>query len=327
MIVRPRSSTGRRRTGALAAAALTLLAPALASCGDSAGDGNADKASGGGSGHQVSITGVGTVEPSADLSGKLPSDVAADKVVKMATNAPYAPFIDFSAEGDTSHFKGLDYDLVQAIAARLGIEAQFQQQPFDGLVPGLQAGKYDAIVGGITDNFERQATATFVDYTASGTGVLVPDGNPDGIATLADLCGKKVAVQKASKQVELMTRFNKSDCGSSPIELTEYPQNTDAVQALMAKKAAAMVATKVNLVDAAAKLDGKVEVVDDPSAPNGYHASPNGIGFDKGDAALAEAFQAALQSLIDDGTYGKILAKWKQEPIGIDKATIDAAID
>ncbi len=194
-------------------------------------------------------------------------------------------------------------------------------------MPGLQAGKYDAIVGGITDNKERQATATFVDYTASGTGILVKDGNPEGIAGLEDLCGHDVAAQKASKQVSLLASFSDASCGASPIAVTEYPQNTDAVQALMAGKADAVAATKVNLLVDAEKLTGQAEVVDDPEAPNGYEASPNGIGFDKSDAELAAAFQAALQSLIDDGTYDKILAKHDLDGIGIDRATIDAAVD
>ena len=170
-------------------------------------------------------------------------------------------------------------------------------------------------------------SATFVDYSASGTGIAVATGNPEGIATLADLCGKSVAVQKATKQVDLLAAFSDSDCAGDDIEVTEFPQNTDAVQALLAGKADAIAATKVNLIEDAEKLTGKVEVVEDSAEPNGYGASPNGIGFLKEDAELAEAFQAALQSLIDDGTYDKIMAKYSQEAIAIPTATIDAAID
>lgn len=278
-------------------------------------------------GSPVDIEGVGTVDVDDAVAKLLPDDIAKAKSITVATNSPYPPFIDFVEEGNTEDFKGLDYDLVTAAAAKLGIQAPFKQQPFDGLVPGLQAGKYDAIVGGITDNFERQATATFVDYSASGTGIAVAAGNPEGIATLADLCGQTVAAQKASKQVDLLAAFSDSDCAGDAIEVTEYPQNTDAVQALLAGKAVAIAATKVNLIDDAKKLTGKVEVVEDPAEPNGYGASPNGVGFIKDDAELAKAFQAALQSLIDDGTYDKIMAKYGQEAIAIPEATIDAAID
>ena len=309
---------------ALAGAVLTLLSAGLVACGDDAASEGAPAPT---AGEPVEIADVGTVEVDDELAEALPAEVSDAASVTVATNAPYPPFIDFVEEGNTEDFTGLDFDLVTAIAARLGITAEFQQQPFDGLVPGLQAGKYDAIVGGITDNFERQETATFVDYTASGTGIAVPAGNPDGIATLADLCGTSVAAQKASKQVGLLQQFSQDECDGDDIEVTEYPQNTDAVQALLAGKADAIAATRVNLLEDADKLSGKVEVIDDPEAPNGYQASPNGIGFIKDDAELAEAFRASLQSLMEDGTYEKVLAKYGQEAIGIDEATIDAAID
>jgi polar amino acid transport system substrate-binding protein len=309
---------GRRL--AVLAAGLLCAATVLTGCGG--GD-----STGATAGQDLSIDGVGTVKADSALTKQLPAAVRKAKKVTVATNAPYPPFIDFKTEGSTDEFKGLDYDVVQAIAARLGVEAPFTQQPFDGLVPGLKAGKYDAIVGGITDNKERQATATFVDYSASGTGIMVGKGNPEGITTLQDLCGKQVAVQKAAKQATLLRDFSAKSCGGSAVKVTEFPQNTDAVQALVAGKVVAIAATKVNLVDDAEALAGKAEVVDDPAAPNGYQASPNGIGFDKKDGALAKAFQASLQSLMDDGTYDKILAKYGQKSVGIDQATIDQAVD
>lgn len=304
-----------------------VLALALTACGGDGGSGGDTTAAAKAGASSLKLPGVGTIKADPKLGQQLPAAVRSAKKVTVATNAPYPPFIDFETEGSTDAFVGLDYDVVQAIGARLGLAAPFVQQPFDGLVPGLKADKYDAIVGGITDNKERQATATFVDYSASGTGVMVAADNPKGITTLDDLCGQEVAVQKATKQVGLLKKHSDQACGSSPIKVTEYPQNTDAVQALIAGKAVAIAATKVNLLDDAQKLTGQVEVVDDPAAPNGYQASPNGIGFDKSDAELARAFQAALQSLIDDGTYAKVLAKHGQEGIGVDKATIDAAVD
>jgi polar amino acid transport system substrate-binding protein len=320
----PRSLSRPTLKSLVAGVALAALATGLTACG---GDAASDDTPAPAAGEPVEIADVGTVSEDAELAELLPAGVADAESVTVATNAPYPPFIDFVEEGNTEDFTGLDHDLVVAIAAKLGITAEFQQQPFDGLVPGLQAGKYDAIVGGITDNFERQETATFVDYSASGTGIAVAAGNPEGIATMADLCGTSVAAQKASKQVGLLEEFSDAECDGDAIEVTEYPQNTDAVQALLAGKADAIAATRVNLLEDADKLTGKVEVVEDPEAPNGYQASPNGIGFVKDDAELAEAFRAALQALIDDGTYDEVLGKYGQEAIGIDEATVDAAID
>ncbi|MCI4063923.1 transporter substrate-binding domain-containing protein [Micromonospora sp. R77] len=304
--------------------ATTVLLAATAACG-----GSTSTAASGDDVKPVSVTidGVGAVTTDTALAKRVPADVRGRGSLTVATNAPYQPFIDFKVEGKNDEFKGLDYDLFQAASARLGLKATFSQQPFDGLVPGLQAGKYDAIAGGITDKKERQQVATFVDYSASGTGFLVKSGNALAVKTVADLCGRKVAVQKASNQSKNLATYSKESCAGKAIDIKEYPENPQAVQALIAGNVDVVAATKVNLVDTAASLAGKAELVADASAPNGWLASPNGFGFLKANKELAEAYRAAVQSLIDDGTYAKILGQWKQTPIAVKQATIDQAID
>ncbi|MEU8080974.1 transporter substrate-binding domain-containing protein [Catellatospora citrea] len=275
----------------------------------------------------VDIPGVGDVTTDAKVAAKLPADFRTKAAVTIATNAPYEPFIDFKAEGNTTEFKGLDYDVLTAAAARLGLKAQWSQQPFDGLVPGLQAGKYDAIAGGITDKKERQQVATFVDYSASGTGFLVVKGNPLAINDVSGLCGRTVGVQKASNQAKHLATYSKDSCAGKAITIKEYPENPQAVQALLAGAVEAVAATRVNLADTEQQLKDKVQLAADSQNPNGWLASPNGFGFLKSRGDLAQAFQAAVQSLIDDGTYTKILDQYGQKEIGLAAATIDQAID
>jgi polar amino acid transport system substrate-binding protein len=274
----------------------------------------------------VTIDGVGTISTDPAVAAKLPKDIRDRGTLTIATNAPYEPFIDFKTEGKTDEFIGLDFDLFTAASARLGVKSTFSQQPFDGLVPGLQAGKHDAIAGGVTDTRERQQVATFVDYSASGTGFLVGKGNPKKVKSVADLCGTNVAVQKASNQAKNLAAYSTASCGATPIAVKEYPENPQAVAALIAGNVDVVAATKVNLIDTVAQFADKAELVDDATAPNGWLASPNGFGFLKSRADLAQAYQAALQSLIADGSYDKILARWKQQPIGLKTITIDKAI-
>lgn len=262
------------------------------------------------------------------LQAVVPEATRSAGVVRVGTNAPYAPFIDFAKEGDTTSFKGLDHDLMQAASAKLGLRVEFVQQPFDGLVPGLQAGNYDAIAGGITDNKKRQEVATFVDYSASGTGFLTVTGNPAGIRTLPDLCGKRIAVQKASNQEDHLTEYSAQSCPpGSPIAVSGFPENPQAVNAMLAGNADAVAATTVALPGIVSQLAGRVELVPDPANPNGWQASPNGIGFLKARGDLATAYQKAIQSLVDDGTYAKILESYQQQAIALPSITMDKAVD
>lgn len=300
----------RRLRGALLAAATAGL---LAACAGPPIDGSAPAAA---------------VAADPALANLVPAVTRSAGTVKVGTNAPYAPFVDFAKEGDTTSFKGLDYDLMQAASEKLGLTVTFLQQPFDGLVPGLQAGNFDAIAGGITDNTSRQAVATFVDYSASGTGFLTTAGNPKAISTPADLCGKRVAVQKASNQEEHLTDFSAKSCpAGSPITVSGYPENPQAVNAMLAGNADAVAATTVALPDIVAQLAGRVEVVKDPADPNGWQASPNGIGFLKARGDLATAYAKAIQSLVDDGTYAAILGRYQQQAIALKAITMDKAVD
>ncbi len=308
-------------TAALAAAGLMLAGCAAAGAEAAPEDGSTDA---------VEIVGV-EIGVDDDARALLPDDIREAGAVKVATDAPYAPFEFFVEEG-SEELTGVDVLLGQAIGAKLGIDFDFAQQGFDGIIPALQAGNFDVTISAMTSSVERMDVLTFVDYSASGTGILTSAGNPENIETYLDLCGMDVAVQGATSQVDLVNDVWQAECeaeGLEPIVLSEFPSDSDAQLAITAGKADASLLTKPSAGFVAKTTnDGETfEVIEDPTAPNGYDATLNGIGVLKENEELAAAIQAALQALIDDGTYGKILAEFGVEGIGIDEATINAAAE
>lgn len=317
--------TPRLRRSALAAAALAVTGVLIAGCASAAGT---EPSTDGDSAEAVTILGV-EVAVDEDARALLPDDIADAGAVTAATDAPYAPFEMFVEEG-SEELTGVDILLGEAIGAKLGIDVEFAQQGFDGIIPALQAGNFDLTISAMTSSVERMDVLTFVDYSASGTGILTRAGNPDDIETYLDLCGKNVAVQSATSQVELVNGVWQAECeaeGLEPIALSEFPSDSDAQLAITAGKAAASLLTKPSAGYVAKTTnDGDTfMVVEDPTAPNGYDATLNGIGVLKENEQFAEAIQAALQSLMDDGTYEAILAEFGVEGIGIDEATINGA--
>lgn len=278
----------------------------------------------------VTVAGVDIAVDDA-AAALLPAAIAEAGEVKVATDVPYAPFEMFVEEG-SDELTGVDVDLGHAIGAKLGIDFAFEKQAFDGIIPALQAGTYDVTITAMTSSVERMDVLTFVDYSASGTGILVPAGNPEDIQSYLDLCGRDVAVQAATNQVDLVNDTWQGECeaaGSKPIVLAEFPSDADAQLAITSGKADASLLTKPSAGYVAKTTnDGATfEVVEDPAAPTGYDSTLNGIGVLKQNDELAAAIQAALQSLIDDGTYTKILAEYGVEGIGIDEATINGAAE
>ncbi|MDO8148065.1 MULTISPECIES: ABC transporter substrate-binding protein [unclassified Isoptericola] len=310
----------------LAAPVAALAVLALAACSPSEAD-EAGSSAGTTPGATTEVAGVDiAVDP--DIRALLPQQYLDAGVVRVATDVPYPPFEMYVEEG-SDEITGLDHDLGQAIGAVLGVDFTFAAQKFDGIIPAIQAGKYDVTISAMTDTVERQEALTFVDYSASGTGMLVADGNPEGITTYTDLCGRPVAAQAGSKQVELVQDWA-AECeesGAEPVELKTYPKDSDAQLAIRSGAVVASVLTKPSAGYVAKTADdgAAFDSIDDPAAPNGYDATLNGIGIANSATGLPEAIQAALQSLMDDGTYTTILDEYGLTGIAIDEATINGA--
>jgi polar amino acid transport system substrate-binding protein len=292
---------------AAAVATVSLLGTLLSACGSAGTASNAGTA------------------PSTAKDDKLAASVPARfrSGINVASGV-YPPMTLLDAKGN---FSGFDYDLGQAIGAKLGVKLTFKTQDFDSIIPSLQSGKHNIIINGMNDTAEREKTLDFVDYFHAGMAMLVKKGNPDHITTVLDLCGKSVAVAKATVQAGLMKEESKNCArvNKGPITVTELPTENDALLAVRAGKASA------DVLDAApaeysAKTagDGRLfEVVHDAEHPLGYNPVYTGIGILKKDHDLAAVIQQSLQALIEDGTYKKLLDKYNLSSYMVDSAAMN----
>jgi polar amino acid transport system substrate-binding protein len=283
----------------LASTALILAA----GCG-AGGNGSGSPAPGGAPSGSAAPSAVPTPAKDPALSAKVPQSVAADGKLVVGSDASYAPN-EFTAPDGTT-IVGMDVDLVTAVAAKLGLTAEFQNSAFAGIIPGIDGGKYELGASSFSINPERLQTVDMVSYFTAGTRVAVRSGNPDKINP-DDLCGKAVGVQAGTVQVEDLTKRNEActAAGKPPIQVSELQAQTDVTLALSANRVVAMIADSP-VVDYAVKTtDGAVEAVGQT-----YDTAPYGLVIKKDQGDYAEALRGALQSLMDDGTYKAILDKW-----------------
>jgi polar amino acid transport system substrate-binding protein len=281
----------------------------------------------------VAMTGCSSSTPTASSTPSTSASISVDAAaaallpaqyktagVNVASDIPYAPMELFDANNNPT---GFDYDLSQALGAKLGVTFKFEEQTFDSIIPSLQAGKHDVVMSSMTDSAERQKVLTFVDYFNAGSGILVPKGNPKNVTSFASLCGLNVAVENATTQADLVAALNKGACKSKPVVLTTYPDENAAETAIRAGKADADLNDgQVSAYNA--KLAGNgayFDVVTPTDAPDGFGASPIGIGTLKANTGLVAALKAALQSLQADGTYASLLAKWNLTAFGLTTIT------
>ena len=252
---------------------------------------------------------IPTVAKDDKLAAEVPADIKADGKIVVGQDQSYAPN-EFVDNGKAA---GFDVDLGTAIGQKLGVQMEFQNADFSGIIVGLAAGKYEFAMSSFTINADRMKQVDMVSYYKAGTSLAVLKGNPDNIS-LDDLCGKNVAVQKGTTQVDdLQARSTKCTTdGKAAINLTQLTAQTDVNLALTAKRAQAMLADSPVIDYALKQTNGALQIVGDP-----YDSAPYGIALKKNQGAYAQAVQGAIQALIDDGTYRKILDKWGLNPVGV----------
>jgi len=290
----------RAALGLVAAAALAL---SLSACGEKKSYFSTDTAT----------TEKVTVDQA--LAGKVPAAIKSDGKIIVGSDTSYAPSEFLDTDGKTAI--GFDVDLFNAIAQKLGLKSEFQSAKFADIIPGVQSGKYEAGVSSFTINAERLKEVNMISYFSAGTQWAAKKGatvNPD------DVCGKKVAVQTATVQVDDITARSKkcTDAGKPAITIDQYQAQSDATTAVVSGKDDAMLADSPVCAYAVKQTNGQMALAGDI-----YDSAPYGYVLPKDQTDFADAIAGSVQALITDGTYKSILAKWGVDAGAITTPTVN----
>jgi len=296
----------RWRRGALLGLVLTVALVA-AGCGDDGAD----------SGSTGTTAGAAPAVDEA-LAAKVPDAIKSDGKVLIGTDASYAPNEFLDADGKT--VVGWDVDLFNAVAAKLGLQTEWQSATFDAIIPGVQSGKYEMGISSFTINDERKQQVNMTSYFSAGTQWGTKTGNPTGVQP-DDACGKKVAVQTNTVQdtEDLPKRDEACTAAGKPaITVDRYQRQDQATAAVVSGKDDAMLADSPVLAYAVKQTNGQLELLGDI-----YDAAPYGYVIEKDQTEFAQAVADAVQALITDGTYKTILDKWGVGAGAIDNPAVN----
>jgi len=259
-----------------------------------------------------------TIEVDDDAAALLPDDIASAGVIVVGIDPNYAPNEYKNDAGDPI---GWEVDLGDAVAAKLGVKMEYRSSGFDKIIPSITGETYDIGLSSFTDNVEREAIVDFVNYYDAGIQWAQP---VDGTVDPDNACGLTVAVQATTyEETEELPAKSQActDQGLEAIDILKFETQDEATNALALGRADAMSADSPITQYAVSQVDDKIELAGDA-----FDVAPYGIAVAKG-SELTAAIQAALQSLVDDGTYGDILAEWGVEDGGIEEITINAGAD
>ncbi|MBQ7218903.1 MAG: amino acid ABC transporter substrate-binding protein [Ruminococcus sp.] len=222
-----------------------------------------------------------------------------DGVLTMATNAYFPPYEFY--DGDT--IVGIDAEIGKAIADKLGMEFKIEDIEFDAIITGVQSGKFDMGMAGMTVTEERLQSVDFSDSYATGIqSIIVPEGSP--IKSIDDIlkpgASYKVGVQLATTG-DIYISDDLGDEATSRVE--EYQTGNDAVAALSAGKVDAVIIDNEPAKSYVAATSGLV-ILDTEYVTEDY-----AICFAKGNP-LKDKVNTALNELIKDGTVKTIIDKY-----------------
>ena len=218
----------------------------------------------------------------------------------MATNAYFAPYEYYEGED----IVGIDVYVAKAIADKLGMELKVVDIEFDSIITGVQTGKYDMGMAGMTVTDERKQSVDFSDSYATGIqSVIVPENSP--ITSVDDILAEgatyKVGVQLSTTGDILIT----DDLGDAAAErVTEFQTGNDAVAALSSGKVDAVIIDNEPAKSYVAASTG-LKILDTEYVSEDY-----AICFAKDNTALKDKVNGALKELIADGTVKGIVDKY-----------------
>jgi len=220
--------------------------------------------------------------------------------LRIGTEGTYAPFTFHDASGA---LVGFDVEIGRAIAEKLGVEAEFVEGPWDGLIAGVDANRYDVVINQVGINAERQAKYDFSEpYIASKAALVVREDNTD-ITSFESLAGKKAAQTLSSNFGKLALENGAEVVGTEGFD--------QSIALVIQGRADATINDSLSFFDFKTQQpDAEVKVV-----ATADDADFSGVLLAKGKPELLAAINDALVAIKADGTYAEISQKYFGEDV------------
>jgi polar amino acid transport system substrate-binding protein len=304
----------RLRLSALAAVTAIAAVALGAGCGSSNDDNSSSSGTGttAAGGELTATPGINVAKDDA-IAGAAASAVTQSGQLSVASDATYPPMEFFSKDNDTTVI-GADADISKALGQIMGLSPSVQNTPFDSILPGLTAGKYDLGISSFTDTLDRQKTNDFVTYAQAGTTFYASADSDVNPTTLADLCDHSVAVEKGTTQQE----DAQGQAQKCQVDVQVYPDQNGANLAISSGRAELGMADSPVAAYIVEQSNGQFKL------GQAYGVAPYGIAMKKG-SALAQPVLDAVKALYADGTMQKIFDYWQLKDAAISNPQINGA--
>lgn len=313
-----------RRTLAASVAAL-VVAPLLSACG---GDSDAATGTGGSGTKKVGDVNIGPDQNRirgkkvGDIAALVPAAIRKRGTLKLGQSADASPPLGFYATDDKTRI-GSEIDLATLVADTLGLKLDNDEVSWENLFVGLDSGKFDAVFSNVTVTEERKEKYDFATYRLDNISFEAKKGTDWKIEGPEDVAGKTIAVSSGTNQEKILVDWSKQNekAGRKPVSIKYFQKDTDYYLALQS---------------------GRIDAYLGPSPSAAYHVASagqsqivgtlSGAGDDlqgkiaattKKGSGLVDAYAAAVNHVIEDGSYGRVLKRWGLSSEAVPKSEIN----
>ncbi|MFF3712555.1 ABC transporter substrate-binding protein [Streptomyces phaeochromogenes] len=313
-----------RRTLAASVAAL-VVAPLLSACG---GDSDAATGTGGSGTKKVGDVNIGPDQNRIrgkkvdDIAALVPAAIRERGTLKLGQSADASPPLGFYATDDKTRI-GSEIDLATLVADTLGLKLDNDEVSWENLFVGLDSGKFDAVFSNVTVTEERKEKYDFATYRLDNISFEAKKGTDWKIEGPKDVAGKTIAVSSGTNQEKILVDWSKQNekAGRKPVSIKYFQKDTDYYLALQS---------------------GRIDAYLGPSPSAAYHVASagqsqvigtlSGAGDDlqgkiaattKKGSGLVDAYAAAVNHVIEDGSYARVLKRWGLSSEAVPKSEIN----
>ncbi|MET8781174.1 ABC transporter substrate-binding protein [Streptomyces sp. NPDC004589] len=308
------------------AAALTLSsALVLAACANPSDGGTTEVAATKGSTTKINLSpdqNRVTTGKVASIAAEVPERIRKRGTLEIVVSSGSAAPLSFHAT-DNRTVIGVEPDIAHLVADVLGLEPHLTTVSWENVFVGLDSGRYDAGFSNITDTEERKEKYDFATYREDNLGFEAKKGSGLKVRGPADVAGRTVAVSSGTNQEKLLIEWSKENekAGRKPVDIKYYQNDNDTYLALRSGRIDLYLGPNPTAAYHAATT-GRTEVV---GTYSGAGASLQGLiaATTKKDSGLVEPLADALNEVIRNGTYAKVLERWGLSEEAVSKSEIN----
>ncbi|MFI7387933.1 ABC transporter substrate-binding protein [Streptomyces sp. NPDC049813] len=313
-----------RRALAASVAALAL-SPLLAACG---GDSDAATTTGDAGTKKVGSINIGPDQhrirgkKDEKIAALVPEAVRRRGTLRLGGSADASPPLGFFATDDKTRI-GSELDIATLVADTLGLRLQSQQVSWENLFVGLDSGKFDAVFSNVTVTEERKEKYDFATYRLDNIAFEAKKGTDWRVKGPKDVAGRTIAVSSGTNQEKILVDWSKQDerAGLKPVTIKYFQKDTDYYLALQSGRIDAYLGPNPSAAYHVASA-GQSQIIGSISGGGDLVQGKIAATTKKG-SGLVDAYAAALDHVIADGSYGRVLKRWGLSSEAVPKSEIN----